>query len=112
MAHFAAVDFQQIISHFDVDAWLGQRRAQFRIPIFSVENARKTVTPVFHFVVRAQESTFDLLRLRNVASGDEHVPNRDFAEHFVKEMIDVVRGLRRPSGTAHISSPRRRCSSP
>ena len=59
-----AVDGEQILPCFDVDARLGQRRAQLRIPIEAAEDFREAIAAVFDFVVGAEEAARNRLRRR------------------------------------------------
>ena len=84
-----AIDFEQIVSRFDVHSRLRQRGAQIRIPIFSVEDAREAKASIFNFVIRAKQADLHLGRFRHISAKYKHVADGYFAEHFRKEMIQI-----------------------
>src|SRR3954468_22503675 len=87
---FAAIDCEDVVSRFDVYAGLSEWSFIARVPVLSVIDLGDAVMVIFQSVVCAQQSAFELLRLGSLATGDEHVPNRHFAEAFLKQICEFL----------------------
>src|SRR6202451_409321 len=78
----AAVDGDDVVAGFDVDAGLGARGLQPGIRVFAVVNFRDAVAAILQAVICAEQSAFDFFRFGRFAAADEHVAHRQFTQTF------------------------------
>src|SRR5256886_13564765 len=61
--NFAPFHPEQIFAGLHFHARLRERGPEFRVPVLPIVNPHKAVTPVFDFVVRAEQAAFHFPRL-------------------------------------------------
>src|SRR5580765_2299902 len=82
---FPSIDGENVASDFDIHARLRQRRFIPRIPVFPAVHLSPAISIVLEAVVRPEQSTLELLRLRiHFAATDEHVANRHFSQALLE----------------------------
>ena len=84
-----------------VDAWLGERRAQLRVPVQPAEHFLQPIPSVGDLVVGAEQAARHVPRLGEaVAAADVVVSDRQLARHPLQHAVQIGarRGVRQEGG--------------
>ena len=85
------VDGEQILPCLDVDARLGERRAQLGIPIEAAEDFREAIAAVLDFVVGAEQAARNRFDVgERVAAAEAVVADRKLARTSTHHAIEVL----------------------
>ena len=88
-ANLLPVHGQQIFAGNDIDAGLGERRAQLRVPILAVVDAGEAVAAILDGVVGAEESAGHVGNFGEVAATDAQMADGEAAERFLEKIIQI-----------------------
>src|SRR6202008_422521 len=115
IAELLAIDGEQILTRFHIDARLGERRAERRIPVQATVDLLETIASVLDAVVRAEETARAGIAVgETVAAAETMVTDgelaRQPAHHTIQILTDgnvrqelgVLRTHSLPIGAVHV----------
>ena len=84
-------DRKQVFARLDIDARLGQRRTQLRVPVQAAIDLLEAIAAILNRVVGAEQSARHVLRLaQEVAAADSMVADPQFAAHPLNHAIQIA----------------------